>query len=180
MAKKTGLPASRFLETVFGGPNQIAYETGLIETTEFAHRIREHLGLQLSEDEVVTAATEIFWPNWPMIPVVAALARAGFRLGILSNTCSAHWAYVTRHYRFLSQLFGPVILSYEVQAMKPAASIYSAAQSLAGVPAERIFFVDDRVENVTGARQSGFQAVLYESVSQTARDLRNLGLQFDY
>ena len=181
LAELTGLPTGRLLQTIFGGPNQIAYETGLIETAEFARRVNEELRTAIPESQLVAAASEIFWPNWQIIPLVAALARAGWPLGILSNTCSAHWDYVTRNYRFLNHLFGPaVILSYEVKAMKPAEPIYAAASRLAQVAPERIFFVDDRSENVAGARDYGFQAVLYESAIQTANDLRRLGVTFDF
>ena len=180
LAKVSGLPTSLLLQTIFSGDNQVAYETGLIDTTEFARRINRELPAKLPEETLVTAATEIFWPNWQIIPLVSALARAGWPLGILSNTCSAHWEYVTRNYRFLSHFFGPAILSYEVKAMKPAEPIYAAAARLANAPPERIFFVDDRSENVVGARQFGLQAVLYESPIQTARDLRRLGVEFDY
>ena len=181
LSELTGRPIPQLLATIFGGPNQIAYETGLIETADFAREINRQLGTDVPEAMLVQAATEIFWPNWQIIPLVASLARAGWPLGILSNTCSAHWEYVTANYRFLRHLFGgPVILSYEVRAMKPAEPIYAAAQRLAGVDAKRIFFVDDRAENVEGARQFGFQAVLYESAIQTAASLRKLGVHFDY
>lgn len=180
LAALTGLPTPRLLATIFGGDNQIAYETGLIDTSEFARRVNRELQLDLPEELLVSAASEIFWPNWQIIPLVAALARAGWPLGILSNTCRAHWEYVTRNYHFLQHLFGPVILSYEVQAMKPAAAIYDAAARLAEVPPERIFFVDDRSENVAGALAYGFQAVLYQSAQQTAGDLRRLGVNFNY
>jgi putative hydrolase of the HAD superfamily len=180
LSEQTGLPPEQFLQTLFSGDNQIAYETGLIDTAEFARRINSQLQTEIPEPQLVAAASEIFWPNWQMVPLVAALARAGWPLGILSNTCSAHWEYVTRNYRFLSHLFGPVILSYEVKAMKPAEPIYTAAARLAGVSPERIFFVDDRSENVAGAQACGFRAVLYESAPQTANDLRRLGITFDY
>jgi len=180
LSELTGKPIPQLLATIFGGPNQVAYETGLIETSDFAREVNQQLGTSVPEERLVQAATEIFWPNWQIIPLVASLARAGWPLGILSNTCSAHWEYVTTNYRFLKQLFGPVILSYEVRAMKPAEPIYAAAQRLAGVAPERIFFVDDRAENVEGARQYGFQAVLYENAIQTAASLRRLGVHFDY
>jgi FMN phosphatase YigB (HAD superfamily) len=180
LSELTGLPKDRFLQTVFGGGNQVAYETGLIETDEFARRVNRELQTQIPEPQLVAAATEIFWPNWQIIPLVTALSRAGWPLGILSNTCSAHWEYVTRNYRFLGHFFGPVILSYEVNAMKPAEAIYSAAARLAEAVPERIFFVDDRPENVSGAQAFGFQAILYESASQTAAELRRLGVACDY
>lgn len=180
LADLTGRPVPELLAAVFSGENQIAYETGLINTADFARQVIVQLDLTIPEDQVVRAASEIFWPNWQIIPLVASLARAGWPLGILSNTCEAHWEYVTGNYRFLRQLFGPVILSYEVKAMKPAAEIYAAAEQLAGVPASRIYFVDDRPENVAGANRYGFQAVLYENAIQTAQSLRQLGVHFDY
>ena len=46
--------------------------------------------------------------------------------------------------------------------------------------ARQIFFVDDRPENVDGARQAGFDAVLYEGATHLAKALRRRGLTFNY
>ena len=51
---------------------------------------------------------------------------------------------------------------------------------LAGHEPNEIFFVDDRPENVAGAREAGFESVLYTDVPQFVTDLRKHGFRFNY
>ena len=43
-----------------------------------------------------------------------------------------------------------------------------------------IFFVDDRPENVEGARQFGFDAIQYTAADALASALRDRGIQLNY
>jgi FMN phosphatase YigB (HAD superfamily) len=67
--------------------------------------------------------------------------------------------------------FDPVVLSYRVHAMKPDLSIYRSAERMAGVGPESIFFIDDRAENVEGARAAGWRATLFVDASNLNRQL---------
>jgi glucose-1-phosphatase len=55
--------------------------------------------------------------------------------------------------------------------MKPEPKIYLEAAKMANVAPSEIFFMDDRPENVEGARAVGIDAVLFQSVDQLHRDL---------
>ena len=83
------------------------------------------------------------------------LWAAGYRLGILSNTCEAHWEYVSDgRYMVVRDLFELRVLSYEERCSKPEVAIYEVAARRAGTDPERIFFVDDRPENVRRGQAS--------------------------
>ena len=60
--------------------------------------------------------------------------------------------------------------------MKPDAVFYEAAAKLTNVGPARIFFVDDRPENVNAAKTAGWDAVLYDSASQVNEALRVRGV----
>ena len=79
----------------------------------------------------------------------------------------------------LGFIFGPVIggLLGSVNLHLP---FYAAAAKLAGVAPERIFFADDRLENVAAALAAGWDAVLFESVSQLNAALRDRGVVINY
>ena len=48
------------------------------------------------------------------------------------------------------------------------------------VPANQVFFTDDRPENIAAAIAAGWDAVLYESVSQLNEALRTRGVLINY
>ena len=75
--------------------------------------------------------------------------------------------------------FDPIITSYEAQSMKPHAGIYELAAKRVNLPPEEIFFVDDRAENVEGARKLGWQAVRYTTPLRLANDLERRGVVFN-
>ncbi len=71
----------------------------------------------------------MFQLNVPVIPIVAHLRAAGYRLGILSNTCEPHWEFVHGgRFAIIQKYFDPCILSYRVGASKPEQKIFQVAQ----------------------------------------------------
>ncbi len=69
---------------------------------------------------------------------------------------------------------------YEVRSSKPDSAIYEEAIGRVGRDPARVFFVDDRPENVVAARQVGMDAVVFQGPSQLAKDLQGRGVEFNY
>ena len=127
------------------------------------------------------ANSDIFRLNVPVVPIVAQLASAGYRLGILSNTCEEHWKHVaTGRYTILQVAFSQYVLSHEQRQAKPSAGIYQAAIARAGCEPGEIFFMDDRPENVAAARREGLDAIRFCSARQLAAELRLRQVRFNY
>ncbi|MGI9517425.1 MAG: HAD family hydrolase [Pirellulaceae bacterium] len=179
LASLTRATPDAIRQLVFDSPMQIQYEQGEMVTAEFCQQIRQHTGSTATDDEMCHAASNIFWVNHPILPLVGALQMAGFRMGILSNTCEAHWDYIeSRNYGIL-KAFHHAVLSFREKACKPSATIYERAAAQANCEAAELFFVDDRPDNVQGARESGIDAVLFESTAQLAAELSGRGLRFN-
>ena len=93
-----------------------------------------------------------------ILPVLETIRDLNIPMGLLSNTNKAHWEWIYRQqYSIVHGWFDPIILSYEVQAMKPGKTIYEVAAKQAGFPAEQIFFTDDRLDNIEGAKAMSWQ-----------------------
>lgn len=143
------------------------FECGRIAPAAFAQRVAQALQvpsqqLDAAGQPLLDLISDMFTPLPEMLPIIARLRDAGIGLGILSNTCHAHWDWIARQRWPVCSGWPTVnVLSYEVGQMKPAAEIYAVAERLAGVPAEQIFFTDDRPENVAGAIAAGWQAELF-------------------
>ncbi|MCA9149986.1 MAG: HAD family phosphatase [Planctomycetales bacterium] len=165
-------------QLIFGSGLQNRFESGEIAGDRFAQQVAVDTGWQAEPSELLEICSDIFDLNAAIVPVVAHLKAAQHRLGILSNTCSAHWDWVYGgRYSILRGTFEQLVLSYEVGAMKPARSIYDAAIAAAGVPAEAIFFTDDREENVAGALAAGIDATLFRGTQALIDDLRARGIR---
>jgi HAD superfamily hydrolase (TIGR01509 family) len=181
MADVAGIPEEIAWKTVFETDLEHQYEAGQITGSEFHRRFCEASHSRPDCESLLHAVSDIFEVNAPIIPVVLHLRRAGYPLGILSNTPEAHWQFVsTGRYALIRDFFSITALSFKIGAMKPDKRIFSAAASLANTAPGEIFFTDDRVENVAGARDCGFDAVLFENPHQLALELRARNIRWEY
>jgi len=180
MAEVAGITPARVMEVVFDGRLQGRYELGAITTRQFYESFCRATGTAPDCDVLLNAASDIFHLRPSIVPIVAHLREADYRLGILSNTCESHWEHCRRRFAILDGLFEVYALSCRIGSAKPDAAIYRAAAELAGVEPADIFFTDDVPGHVAGARAAGLDAVQFTSVPQLVDDLRSRGLRFNY
>jgi FMN phosphatase YigB (HAD superfamily) len=167
MARVIGVEPEVIRNSVFDSELQIGYERGERTTREFVAILEEQFGKPLCIDALKEAAADIFVPNANILPVLEKIKRMQIPMGLLSNTCEAHWEWILRmRYPQVLGWFDPIVLSYEVQRMKPEPEIYQVATALANVSPGDIYFTDDRQENVLGAIQAGWQASVFTSADR--------------
>ncbi len=178
MADVAGVPPAVIQEVVFDSGLEIAYERGEMTTDQFYETFCQRIGKRPDFDALLIASSDMFRLDDAVVDFILQLRNAGHRTGLLSNTCEAHWRFcVDRKFPILQQLFEVTALSYELRVMKPDPAIYRAAADLAGIAPGEIFFVDDRSENVDGARQAGFDAVLFTGAADLTATLASRGVR---
>lgn len=165
LAALTGSPPSAVRQAVFGSDLQTRFETGLISGSQFTAEINGCFQTDLPTADVMEAISAIFQPNHAILDAMQRVREAGVPMGVLSNTCDAHWLWLqARGWPMLGDWFEQIVLSYEVRGMKPGASIYEASERLAGCSGEAIFFTDDRADNIAAAAQRGWATHQFVSV----------------
>jgi len=166
---------------VFAGDLNARCDGGLTSGPEFAAEFRERFRCEADDGAIFRAASDIFRVNGPMKGIVGRLRDAGYRLGILSNTCDMHFDwFASGRYQPIPEAFDVIVLSYRLKLSKPDRAIYEHAARQAGVAPEDVFYTDDIQANVEGARAAGFDAVLFTSAAQYAEELRARGVRFNY
>ncbi len=147
---------------------QWLFEAGQLDEEEYFEFFCRATGANPDRAALTTAACDIFSPVPESQRLVEKLHAAGHRLGLLSNTNPLHWRFLMDgRFPFLNQCFEIHATSYKARSMKPAR---------AGVKHREIFFTDDRPENVEGALEAGFDAVLFRSAEQIAEELTKRGI----
>ena len=173
MGKVAGVPADVVRDVFYQSGLAWRYELGEVTDDEMLAIFARETGTRADAAKLIAAAGDIFEVNESIVPVVRSLKRAGHRLGILSNTCSAHWEHCANgRYEFISQSFDVHALSFRIKAAKPDLRIYDAARELAQVDADEIFFVDDLKVNVDGALCAEYDAVQYTTTDELIAALR--------
>ncbi len=179
IGEAAGLEPQEVMAAVFDSGYEIKYENGLISCDEFHHLFSERTKTCLEKEEFLNYIGDVFSPIQKMFPLLTQLRAMNFPMGILSNTCPAHWHSVVKSFTVVREFFSPVILSYEVMAMKPDPKIYETAIVKAGCQSQNCFFVDDRQENVQGAIDAGMDAVLYTGLPDLMMDLERRGVDLN-
>ncbi len=106
------------------------------------------------------------------LAVLHALAAGGTRLALLSNA-GADFSGWLRHGSF-GPLFERVFVSAELQLLKPDAAIYEHVIAELGIEASDFLFVDNKSENVEGARAVGGDGHVFTDAASLESWLRSL------
>lgn len=165
-------PADLVRSVVFESGLQDRYETGLLSSSEYVERINASLETQLAPEQVLEAVSAIFSPNHSIIAALEKLYDADVPMGVLSNTCEAHWKWILdQGWPMPGTWFQVEVLSYQVQSMKPETLIYQVCEEKAPCEPGNIFFTDDRQENIAAAKARGWSTCLYRSTDDLLNHL---------
>ncbi len=157
-------------------------ETGSIDEGELFDIVCSVLLLTgVGFDEFCEIWGNMISPNHGVDEVVASICPDVGKF-VLSNTEPIHWSYIEQlpvMQRFFSD---PRLLirSYTVRARKPDERIFREGIRRAGVPPEKILYVDDIPEYTEAFEALGGRALLYDcskdSLSKLEDSLSSLGI----
>jgi putative hydrolase of the HAD superfamily len=170
-AERCGISVPEFLAAFW--LNRIEYDAGTLGPREYWQGIANKIERRLDEEWLADMRQrEIdFWSAYDtrVVEWVRELHGSGFKTGILSNLPSPLGQHLRQTHGFLDP-FDHVTFSYELHVVKPEPAIYEHMIRGLGVPPGQALFLDDRPENVEGARAVGLQAELFASWEDFLRD----------
>lgn len=106
---------------------------------------------------LVHASKSALTPMPESLALLEELHRLDVRLYCLSNMSHGTWEYLEPRHDFWRRFTG-IVISAQVRLVKPDVAIYRhLLETFALDPAETVF-LDDRLENVAGARLAGIRA----------------------
>jgi putative hydrolase of the HAD superfamily len=157
---------------------QDIWEAGSIGTISelVVHQaLRERLGLdarQLEEFMGMIWREYLGTANTELIAYVRRL-RPRYRTGIVSNRFVGAREREQAAYGF-ENLVDEIVYSHECGMSKPDPGIYALACERLRTEPTRMVFLDDYGPCVTGAREAGIRAVLYQDNTQAIKDIERL------
>lgn len=106
-------------------------------------------------------------------PWIRTMKEQGYRVYILSNY--GHWTYqkTQEALSFLQDVDG-ALFSYEVKQIKPEPEIYRTLLERFDLKAEECVFLDDRQENIDGAKAQGMEGICFAGYEDANARLRNI------
>ena len=173
IAELIGISWRRVEQVLFDDGLQDQYERGEISTAEFHKHFCRQTQTSISVENLCFAASNIFEPLADSVQLLETLKQAGYRLGLLSNTCDCHWSFLQedRRFRFLHNGIEHYVLSFVAGLAKPDRDIYRLAADLAGCSPGSILFIDDLDENVKAAQACGIDGILFKNLAELLNEL---------
>jgi len=102
---------------------------------------------------------------------LAETLQKKYKIAVLSNT----EAPAVKHFlSYRPELFDVKVFSCDEGVAKPQARLYEICLERLGVEPQEALFIDDREENVAGARAIGLQAVVCKNYQLLVRELESL------
>jgi HAD superfamily hydrolase (TIGR01509 family) len=152
------------------------HEVGEIDTREYFAGLKAACEIDISYDQFIEGWNAIFVGEVPGMADLLARAARQLPLYAFTNTNADHEAVWSQRYEDILAHFKEIFVSSTIRLRKPDAAAYDHVVQAIGVPAGRIVFFDDVIENVEGARARGLQAVHVRSHADVADALAALGL----
>lgn len=153
------------------------FEEGRISPVDFFLKVKETISLNLSYEEFLPVWNEIFFltdDNRAVYDLVRNL-RENYRLALLSNINELHFNYLKNNFPLFDH-FHHILLSFEMNCIKPSPLIYKRALEILGLLPEEVFYTDDRPEFIQAARSLGIQGFVFRGVAQLKKDLLDSGV----
>ena len=152
------------------------FDRGRLSSAQFYRQASERLQAEISFDDFYLIYNDIFSVNPPVLNLLKNL-KSHHRLILLSNTDVMRFGFIKQRFPEIL-IFDDYVLSFEVDRIKPHPHIYRVALEKAEAKAEECVFIDDREENIEGARRMGINSILFLDHTQLERSLREYGLSF--
>jgi putative hydrolase of the HAD superfamily len=154
---------------------RLDYDRGTLNGRTYWQTIARDAGLSLTSEQIDALIEQdvLLWAsvNPAMLDWVERVQSAGFKTAILSNMGEDLLAHMRENFRWLDH-FHHLTWSCELDTVKPEPEIYRHTLEKLGVEPDEALFLDDKVENVEGARAVGMHALLFRDPRTLEADLR--------
>lgn len=174
LMRAAGLTDPAVFDTFWRLDEVCRHMTGEIDSREFHRQASARFGADVSYEDFEEAWCDIFHPLPEMKTVFDELAGR-YTVGLLSDTDPLHWNTIRAMLPWLSAIKTPT-LSFEVGCLKPHPKMFGTAAANCGRTKEECLFIDDRAENVDGARSFGMQSLQFTTPEKLRNDLAGLKL----
>lgn len=153
---------------------RLDYDRGTLNGRTYWEAIARDAGLTLSSsqiDQLIEQDVRLWASANPvMLDWVIRVRQSGMKIAILSNMGEDLLAHMRKNFRWLDE-FHHLTWSCELNVTKPEAAIYRHTLEKLNVAASETLFLDDKIENVEGARQVGIHALQFANPEQLQADL---------
>ena len=159
------------LRAAIFGPDWRLFDRGRLSEAELIERLATGSGQTRDELlEIIAAVRESLLEKPDTVKLVRALQQRGLDIYCLSNMPGPMYEHLRRRHTFWD-VFRGVVISGEIQMMKPEPEIYMHLLERFGLRAQECVFVDDLQVNVDAAKSVGLHSIRFQNATQCQMEL---------
>ena len=170
---RLGLPHGSVERAVHNATSWVQAQCGLISILEYWQDVAAQL--RLSPEDRQQLAIDFYSGDQldlALIDTIRQLRDDGHAVALLSNEGAD---LATKLQKLgVADLFDPTVISANIGVMKPAPEAYQAVLDRLQRRADEVIFIDDRPENIAGARALGIHGVHYTAGMDLAAALAKI------
>lgn len=166
----------RFEKSVFGSCWWHDLDHGTIDEADAVLHLREsNAEFEEAFDMVWNHRDKLVSPYSYSVPWIHSLKERGFCVYLLSNYPKDIFNLHTENgsFPFLPYVDGKVVSGF-VRMIKPDRDIYECLLDKYQLDAQECVFLDDREENIEGAKKTGMQGIVFHNYEQASAELNCL------
>lgn len=169
------LPNQAIIDILYYQDFTLDFEKGLVSAEDFHLKFSDAFYPGLKFDRFSDVWCDIFFPKEEVIELIKKL-QTRYPLYLISNINKLHFDYLYQDYENVFSLFKSLVLSYEVNSVKPEEAIYEYLRKQADTSFDNIVYIDDRQELIMAAKKLGLGAIQFCGYPKLVEDLKNLGI----
>ncbi len=159
------------------------YELGLFDEQAFIEKIKKGSRHQISEAAIIDAWNSMLVEIPPQRIQMLEELKNNFNVFLLSNTNATHIDWLDGHLQqahkrdiryFEQKLFQKAYYSHQLHLRKPNKDIYEFVLQNANLNPEETLFIDDREDNIEGARSLGIKGYCHSVGEEIAEKILKL------
>jgi putative hydrolase of the HAD superfamily len=177
LAQAAGTDADSMHEALFGEAQlELRSDQGEFDLQGLLDALHAHRGWKISPGDFLQARRRATRVEAEMLALCAAAAEEA-ELAMFTNNgrwLAEHAGAIVPE--LLPLFAGRMVCAGHLRLCKPEPEAYRACLERLDAQAAETLFIDDRADNVEGARSAGLRAVLFENIPTLRAQLRHHGL----
>ena len=135
------------------------FERGDISVEEFRAKVKHRLNMSLEDIQFDKGWNNLYLDVYPGIDELLQDLQKDYKVVALSNTNLIHkWDWAIR-YKETLKYFEKVFSSHEIRSRKPEEKAFRTVLEYLDVKPTEAIFLDDNLENISGARSLGIETI---------------------
>lgn len=165
------------IEAIYSINEYKEFSKGKITQSEFIKRFLEKSELNLTVSDFLEIYNQDITPIIGMKELLEKL-QPNYSLAILTNE-GKEWAKIKIDNQKIRDLFKKIIISADLQELKPAKEFYLKALKKLHAKPEECIFIDDQKKNCEAAEKLGIKSIYFENPNQLKKELAKFSINMD-